>query len=219
MSIDTELARHNMVENQIRPWEVLDVRVLDTLRELRREAFVPEHLRHLAFADMALPLGHGEFMFKPVIEGRILQALALAADERVLEVGTGSGFLTACMARLAASVTSVERLADLADAARKRLASAHIGNVRVETGDALGEARTSETFDVVVLGGGVYAIPEQLRACVRPGGRLFAFVGESPALQAVLATREGPAQWTQRSLFETDVPYLHNAEPPRRFSL
>lgn len=219
MSIDTELARHNMVENQIRPWEVLDARVLDTLREVRREAFVPERFRHLAFADMALPLGHGEFMFKPVIEGRILQALALTGDERVLEVGTGSGFLTACMARMAASVTSVERHADLANAARTRLASAHIGNVRVETGDALGEARTSETFDVVVLGGGVYVLPEPLRACVRPGGRLFAFVGESPALQAVLATREGAAQWSQRSLFETDVPYLHNAEPPRRFSL
>jgi protein-L-isoaspartate(D-aspartate) O-methyltransferase len=219
MSIDTELARQNMVENQIRPWEVLDPRVLDALRDVRRETFVPERFRDLAFADMALPIGHGEVMFKPVIEGRILQALALRGDERVLEIGTGTGFLTACMARLAASVTSVERHADLADAARARLSAAHVGNVRVETGDALGDAQTSETFDVIVLGGGAYALPERLRASVRPGGRLFAIVGESPAMQAVLATRDGANHWTQQSLFETDVPYLHNAQPPRRFTL
>lgn len=219
MAIDTELARQNMVENQIRPWEVLDPRVLDVLRETRREAFVPEQHRNLAFADIQLPLGHGEVMFKPVIEGRILQMLDLQAHERVLEVGTGSGFLTACMARLAASVTSVERHADLAQAARARLAAARIGNVRVETGDALGDAQTSETFDVVVLGGGVYALPERMRACVKLGGRLFAFVGTSPAMQAVLARRTGGAQWTQTSDFDSDVPYLHNAEPPRSFSL
>jgi len=208
-----------MVENQIRPWEVLDARVLDALRDVRRETFVPERFRDLAFADMALPIGHGEVMFKPVIEGRILQALALSGSERVLEIGTGTGFLTACMARLAASVTSVERHAELAEAARARLVSGHFGNVRVETGDALGDAQTSETFDVVVLGGGVFALPERLRASVRPGGRLFAIIGESPAMQAMLATREGTDHWTQQSLFETDIPYLHNAEPPRQFAL
>ncbi len=218
MSIDTELARQNMVENQIRPWEVLDPRVLDTLRDVRREAFVPESHRALAFADMALPIGHGEVMFKPVIEGRILQALALRGDERVLEVGTGSGFLTACMARLAASVTSVERHADLAEAARARLAAQRFGNVRIEIGDALGDAQTSEAFDVVVLGGGVYSLPERMRASVRPGGRLFAFVGSSPAMQAMLLSRNASG-WSEQSLFETDVPYLHNAQPPRHFTL
>ncbi|MBZ0223473.1 MAG: protein-L-isoaspartate O-methyltransferase [Dokdonella sp.] len=219
MSIDTELARNNMVENQIRPWEVLDPRVLDTLRELRRETFVPEAHRHLAFADIALPIGHGEVMFKPVIEGRILQSLALQGNERVLEIGTGSGFLTACMARLAASVTSVERHADLADAARARLMAARIGNVRVEAGDALGDAQTSETFDVVVLGGAVHSLPERLRASVRLGGRMLAFIGQSPAIEAVLLTRDATSKWTQTSLFDTDLPYLHHAEPPRRFAL
>jgi protein-L-isoaspartate(D-aspartate) O-methyltransferase len=219
MPFDMELARQNMVENQIRPWDVLDVRVLDALREVRRERFVAERFRDVAFADLALPIGHGEVMFKPVVEGRILQALALSGSERVLEIGTGSGFLTACMARLAASVTSVERHADLAEAARARLAASHIENVRIETGDALGDAQTSETFDVVVLGGGAWTLPERLRASVRPHGRLFAIVGDSPAMQAVLATREGADRWSQESLFETDVPYLHNAQPPRRFTL
>lgn len=219
MSIDTELARSNMVENQVRPWEVLDPRVLDTLRDLRRENFVPADLRHLAFADIALPIGHGEVMFKPVIEGRILQAFALQGNERVLEIGTGSGFLTACMAHLAASVTSVERHADLADAARARLAAARIDNVRVEAGDALGDAQTNETFDVVVLGGAVHSLPERLRACVRLGGRMFAFIGQSPAIEAVLLTRDATSHWTQQSLFDTDLPYLYHAEPPHRFTL
>src|SRR5688500_4322746 len=121
MLTPTEQARQNMIENQVRPWEVLDARVLETLAAIRREDFVPARHRALAFADMPLPIGHGEVMLKPVIEGRILQALALQPHERVLEIGTGTGFLTACLARLGASVTSVERHADLADAARANL--------------------------------------------------------------------------------------------------
>ena len=123
MHTNPELARQNMIENQVRPWEVLDPRVLDVLSAVRREDFVPARYRNLAFADTALPLGHDEVMMKPVIEGRVLQALGLNADDRVLEIGTGSGFLTACIARLAMSVTSVELHADFAESARARIAA------------------------------------------------------------------------------------------------
>lgn len=219
MLTPTEQARQNMIENQVRPWEVLDARVLETLAAIRREDFVPTRHRALAFTDMPLPIGHGEVMLKPVIEGRILQALALQPHERVLEIGTGTGFLTACLARLGASVTSVERHHDLADAARANLAAAQVRNARVETADALAGFDPGDAFDVVVVGGAVWTLPERLRGHVRPGGRLFAIVGESPAMQAALHERADASHWTVQSLFETDLPYLHNAEPPRRFSL
>lgn len=219
MLMNTELARQNMVENQVRPWEVLDPRVLQMLAGVRREDFVPARHRNLAFADLALPIGHGEVMLKPTIEGRVLQALLLAPTDRVLEIGTGSGFLTACMATLAGSVVSVERHPELADSARSNLAAAHIDNAHVHSADALVDFSTTELFDAVVVGGAVYALPERFRAWVKPGGRLFAIVGESPAMQAIVHTRVDETHWLQESLFETDVPYLKNAEPPRRFTL
>jgi protein-L-isoaspartate(D-aspartate) O-methyltransferase len=219
MLIDTEQARQNMVENQVRTWEVLDRRVLDVLGTVRREDFVPRRYRALAFVDMALPIGHGEVMLKPVVEGRILQALALTPTEHVLEIGTGTGFLSACMARLAGQVTSVECRADLADAARAQLAHADVRNVQIETADAVTTFKTARSFDAVVVGGAVYSLPERFRAWVRPGGRLFAIVGESPAMQATLHTRVDETHWLEESLFETDVPYLQHAEPPRRFAL
>jgi len=219
MSMNTELARQNMVENQVRTWEVLDPRVLDVLRSVKREAFVPARHRELAFADLAVPIGHGETMLKPVVEGRILQALALGPDERVLEIGTGSGFLTACMARLSAGVTSVEWHADLAAGARTQLAAAQVRNVHLEIADAVRDFSTNDRFDAVVVGGAVHALPERFRAWVKPGGRLFAIVGNSPAMQATLYTRADETHWTSESLFETDVAYLKNAEPPRRFTL
>ncbi|MEO5624678.1 MAG: protein-L-isoaspartate O-methyltransferase [Dokdonella sp.] len=219
MQINTELARQNMVENQVRTWEVLDSRVLEALGSVRREDFVPPRHRNLAFADIALPISHGEVMFKPVVEGRILQAIALIPGERVLEIGTGTGFLTACMAQLGASVLSVERHADLADAARAQLAAAQLRSAKVEVADALRDFSSSESFDVVVVGGAVHALPDRFRNWVKPGGRLFAIVGDSPAMQATLFERVDATHWQQESLFETDVPYLLHAEPPRRFAL
>jgi len=217
--MNTELARQNMVENQVRTWEVLDPRVLDALRDVKREAFVPARHRELAFADMAVPIGHGETMLKPVVEGRILQALALEANENVLEIGTGSGFLTACLARLAGAVTSVELHAELAETARTQLAAAQVRNVRLEIGDGVRDFSPRDRFDAVVVGGAVHALPERFRAWVKPGGRLFAIVGDSPAMQAMLYTKVDDTHWTSQSLFETDVAYLKNAEPPRRFTL
>jgi len=219
MTMNLELARSNMVENQVRTWEVLDARVLDVLGRLRREDFVPERYRAMAFVDVQLPLAHGEFMLKPVIEGRILQALALESGHKVLEIGTGSGFMTACLASLAGSVVSVEQHADLAAGARQRLAAAGIANARIEVAEALGSFESRERFDVVVLTGAVYALPDRVRAWVNPGGRLFAITGESPAMQALLHTRVDETHWQTESLFETDIPYLTHASPPRRFSL
>jgi protein-L-isoaspartate(D-aspartate) O-methyltransferase len=219
MSMNVELARDNMVENQIRTWEVLDARVLEVLGRVRREDFVPERFRNMAFVDVELPLGHGEVMMKPVIEGRVLQALAIENGQRVLEIGTGSGFLTACLAALGGEVVSVEQHEDLASSARQKLKAAGVSNARVETANALVDFEPGARFDVVVLTGAVFALPDRVRQWVKPGGRLFAITGESPAMQALLHTRVDESHWTTESLFETDLPYLTHASPPQRFTL
>jgi protein-L-isoaspartate(D-aspartate) O-methyltransferase len=207
-----------MIENQVRPSDVLDTRVLETLGKVPRERFVPERHRRLAFAAINVPLGHGEMMMTPEIEGRTLQSIELAGTERVLEIGTGSGFLSACLALLAQDVVSVEIHADLAEAARASLADVQIRNVRVDVADAVLAYATDQRFDVVVVTGAVYAVPPRFLDWVAPGGRLFAIVGESPAMQAMLY-RQTDAGWQQRSLFETDLPYLAHAAPPARFFL
>lgn len=219
MSTNLELARDNMVENQIRTWEVLDPRVLAVLARLHREDFVPERYRDMAFVDVELPLGHGEIMLKPVIEGRILQALAIEPGQRVLEIGTGSGFFAACLAELGADLTSVEQHADLAAMARRNLDNAGLARVRVEVGEAVKGYEPATTFDCVVLTGAVFALPERIKSWVKPGGRLFAVSGESPAMQALLHTRVDDSHWQTESLFETDIPYLTHAAPPARFTL
>lgn len=219
MSMNLELARTNMIECQVRTWNVLDTRVLDVLADVRREDFVAEQYRDLAFADLELPIGHGEVMLKPVLHGRILQSLALTGGERVLEIGTGTGYLTACLARLAAEVVSVEQHADLADAARARLRAAGVGNARIEVAEAIAGDLPGGAFDVIVLTGAVYALPERLRHHVRDGGRLFAVVGEGPAMRATLFTRADAGRWNADDLFETEIPYLNHAAPPARFTL
>ena len=219
MTLNVELARHNMVEQQVRPWDVLDSRVLEALSSVPREDFVPAPQRALAFADIGLPLGHGEVMMKPVIEGRVLQAVAPTRTQSVLEIGTGSGFLTACLARLAASVHSIELHADFADAARERLFAARVVNATVEQAEAVAGFEPKQPHDVVVVTGAVATLPARWREWVRPGGRLLAIVGESPAQRATLYTRDAGGQWTEAGLFETDLPYLNHAAPPQRFVL
>lgn len=217
MTFDYAKAREFMVEQQVRPWDVLDARVLETLSSVPREAFVAEAVRALAYADMALPLAHGETMMKPVVEGRTLQALQPAADESVLEIGAGSGYLTACLARLAREVVSLERHADLAATASARLQQLAIGNARVETADAFAWEATRQ-FDVVCVTGAVETIPARFLAWLKPGGRLFAVRGRSPAMEAVLV-RAGVNGLATESLFETDIAYLAGAAPQPRFTL
>jgi protein-L-isoaspartate(D-aspartate) O-methyltransferase len=217
MAMNFEQARQNMVENQVRPWEVLDARVLEVLGRVRREDFVAAEHRQLAFADVCLPLGHGEVMMKPVLEGRVLQALELAPSERVLEVGTGSGFFTACLAGLAGDVVSVDIHADFTAAASARLAAAGVGNATLVTGDAVLDWQPQDQFDAVVLTGAVAQLPERMLTWLKPGGRLLVIRGASPAQQVALLTQEGAGRYRDEVLLETDLPYLVHAEPTRRF--
>lgn len=211
-----EQARHNMIEQQIRPWEVLDQRVLDTLAQVPREEFVPERYRNLAFSDVAIPLGHGESMLKPTVEGRLLQALAPRPSDRVLEVGTGSGYLTACLARLAASVVSVDIVAEFSDAARAKLKARGASNVALHTGDAsLGWG--GHGYDAIAVTGSVVEVAEEWRQSLKLGGRLFIVAGKPPVMEALLITRTGERQWLRESLFETELTPLRNAAPVKAF--
>ena len=204
-----------MVEQQVRPWEVLDARVLGVLASLPREQFVPQLHRALAYADVEIPLGHGQRMMKPVVEGRTLQALLLQEGEDVLEIGTGGGYLAACGA-LARDVLSLEINPELADRARAQLtASGHGNNVRVETADALSWT-TERRFDAVCVTGAVDVLPSRFLQWLRPGGRLFVVHVRSPVMEAVLVHNDvnGPRI---ESLFETDLPYLAGAAPAPAF--
>ena len=217
MTIDYAKAREFMVEQQVRPWDVLDPRVLDALATIPRDAFVPAAHRALAYADLALPLGHGEVMMKPVVEGRMLQALALEAGDEVLEIGTGSGFVTACLGRLAREVVSLDRHADFTAAARARLDETGLGgNVRLETGDAF-QWSTDRRFDAVCVTGAVDSIPPRFLEWLRPDGRLFVVRGRAPVMEAVLG-RNGVNAPRIESLFETDLPYLAGAAPVPAFT-
>ena len=215
MTIDYAHARELMVEQQIRPWDVLDIKVLDVLARLPREAFVAEAHRALAYADIELPLDGGQKMKKPVIEGRTLQALDLQPGDEVLEIGTGSGYLTACLAALSREVLSLEIDPALSATARARLDSTGLGtNVRLETADAL-TWQTERRFDVICVTGAVDRVPSQFASWLRPGGRLYVIHGRSPVMEALLVQADGSTE----SLFETDIDYLRGAAPAPQFHL
>ncbi len=215
--MNLEQARANMVEQQIRPWEVLDSAVLDLLYAVPREEFVPAALRNLAFADLELPIGEGEKMMAPKIEARILQGLALRKNERVLEVGTGSGYLTALLARSAAHVHSIELRPALAEFGRANLERQGVDNVTLEIGDgARGDAKRAP-YDVIVLTGSTPVLPATLREQLAPGGRLFAVVGEAPIMVARLITCTAPGTFASTDMFDTVLAPLVNAEPAARF--
>lgn len=217
MTLNIEAARHAMIEQQIRPWDVTEPRVLAALAAVPRERFVPELHKALAFADTALPIGHGERMLKPVLEGRLLQAMQLQPDDEALVMGTGSGFLTACVATLARAVTSIDRHADFLDAAKAKLAALDLNNVRYELADAPA-FRPDQQFDAILVTGAVAEVPEAFGHWLRDGGRLVLVRGLSPVQEAVRIIRDGDAFRTD-SLFETDIPYLAGAEPVETFAL
>ena len=217
MAMNFEQARLNMVENQVRPWEVLDGRVLDIISRVRREDFVAPAHRQLAFADLCLPLGHGEVMMKPVVEGRVLQALELLPTDRVLEIGTGSGFLCACLAGLSAHVTSLDIHADFTAAATQRLHAAGVANARLITAEAVHAWEPGEKFDVLVVTGAVAELPTRWLEWLTPTARLLVVRGHSPAQQVVLLTGMGAGDLHETTLFETDLPYLLHVEPAQPF--
>ena len=215
--IDVERARFNMVEQQIRPWEVLDQEILDLLFAVRREEFVPAQYRSLAFVDMEIPLGQGEKMLAPKLEARMLQALAVKPDDRILEVGTGSGYMTALLAKRGAHVTSVEIVPEFSAQAAARLESHGIANVTLEIGDAVRGWNRYAPYDVIVLTGSVPALADEFRRSLNPGGRLLAVVGEAPVMRALLMTCADGSACNSLGLFETCIPALRHAPQPERF--
>jgi protein-L-isoaspartate(D-aspartate) O-methyltransferase len=215
--MNLEQARFNMVEQQIRTWEVLDQEVLDALYVIPREEFVPARHRALAFSDLELPIGEGERMWQPKLEARVLQELALKKTDRVLEVGTGSGYLTALLAHRAASVLSVELRPALAAFGRENLERQGADNVVLELGDAARGWDRHAPYDAIVLTGSTPVLPRLFLESLNPGGRLFAVVGEAPAMQARLVVCTAPGAWRSVDLFETVIRPLANAEQPRRF--
>lgn len=216
MNID--FARRRMVEQQVRTWDVDDSRVLGVLANLARDRFVPPMYADLAYADTEIPLIHGQCILRPLMDGRILQVLSLAADDKVLEIGTGSGYLTACLAHLCAAVSSIDIYPDLVTMAKNNLATAGISNVDLTCSDALVELPEA-TYDAIVVGGSVPSLPEHFAQALAPGGRLFVVVGASPVKTAVLNTRTKDGSLETVNLFETDIPALVNVEetPPFAF--
>ena len=215
--MDTDFARRQMVQQQVRTWNVADPSVLAVLAELHRERFVPAGFEELAFADTAIPLPHSQMMMTPTVEGRLLQALKLEPQHRVLEIGTGTGFLTACLAKLAAAVTSVDIFSDFVSMAESNLADARIENTKLICMDATKELPKGE-FDAVAVTGSLPVFDTRFADAVKPGGRLFVIVGDSPVMDARIVTRIGENDWTTKSLFETDVRPLLNASRPSAFS-
>ena len=207
-----------MLGQQLRAWDVHDQRVLDVVRNVGRERFVPPAYRDLAFADTEIPLAHGQRMMTPSVEGRLLQSLQLDASDSVLEVGTGSGFVTACIAGLAARVVSVDIFPDFTAEAERKLQRAKIGNVELRTADAVA-LDWEEKFDAIAVTGSVPDLDERFTRLLRPGGRLFVVAGRSPVMAALRVTAGRDGATTEESLFETVVTPLINAESPEPFVL
>lgn len=217
MNMNFERARFNMVEQQVRPWEVLDERILAQMESIQREDFVPVRYRKLAFADLCVPLSNDQIMMRPKVEGRMLQALALNDDDTALEIGTGSGYITACLAGLCKHVVSVEYHEELHQEAAARLSEKDIENVDLFHGDVMSGWQPEQAHDVVVVTGSVPMVPETFQGWVNPGGRLFVVTGDAPAMEARLLTRLGVSDWAEESLFETELPRLINSQPPPVF--
>ncbi len=217
---DSDAARDNMIRRQIRPWNVLEPRVLELLAELPREGFVPERYRQIAYADLQLPLGHGEVMMEPRVEARMLQALDPQPGERALEIGTGSGYVAACLSRLCGQVTSVELHADLLEQARDRLGRLETAErIQLQGGDAAEGWSDGRAYDVIALTGSLPELHDGFHHALAIGGRLFAIVGTDPMMEALRITRTGQDAWQTTSLFDAAVPPLRGAASKARFRL
>lgn len=215
--MNTDFARRQMVQQQVRAWDVLDANILEVLASVPREQFVPAGLESLAFADTEIPIGHGQFMMTPTIEGRVLQALDVTPADDVLEVGTGSGFLTACLGRLARSVLSIDVFDDFLNAAEANLADSGIKNVELGAMNAVHDL-PEQMFDAIAITGSLQTFDPRFVMTLKPGGRLFAIVGNAPLMDARLVVRTGESDWIATSLFETEVAALIGGCNPPSFS-
>jgi protein-L-isoaspartate(D-aspartate) O-methyltransferase len=216
IELNVEVARHNMVNGQIRTWDVLDERLLDVIARGPRHEFVPTAWRHLAYADLQIPLGHGQVMMQPMVEARLLQALEIGPKDRILEIGTGSGWMTWLLAQLGREVVSVELVPELHQSAAARLAAHGVGNVTLELGDGARGWPNQAPYDVILVTGSLPLLPDSLREQLAPNGRLAAIVGRSPAMTAMLIRRRD-SRFDEQALFTTDLPPLANAPQPERF--
>lgn len=217
-AINIETARHNMVVSQIRTGSVLDDRILELVSRGPRQDFVPDALRNLAFVDMQIPLGHGEMMMAPLVEARLLQELVIKPSDKILEIGTGSGYVTWLLAQLGAKVHSVEIRPEFADRASGRLAAHGAHNVELEIGDGARGWDKHAPYDVILVTGSLPMLPEGFKKSLTVGGRLIAIVGQSPAMEAQRITRLTESSFDTRGLFETDLPPLTNALTPSAFA-
>jgi protein-L-isoaspartate(D-aspartate) O-methyltransferase len=217
MTLNIEQARHAMIEQQIRPWNVVDMQVLATMSNIPRELFVSENYKNIAFADTSLPIGQDQWMLKPVVEGRLLQALDIQANDEVLVIGTGSGYITACLAHMARAVTSIDIHAEFIETVKAKLKTLELTNVQFELADIF-TYQPSRQFNAIAITGAVSEIPSNIKDWLLPNGRLFIIHGQSPSQEAICITRVGD-KFESESLFETNVPYLHGAQPKPQFSL
>ena len=215
--MNLEKARFNMVEQQIRPWQVLDPQVLHVLSNVQRELFVPAHYQALAYTDTDIPLGHGQEMVPPRIDARLMHDLQLSSQDKVLDIGTGSGYLAALLAARAERVISLEINPELAQQARQNLQRAGVTNVDVRVADGSQGAAADGPFDAIVLGGSVAEVPKALLEQLKLKGRLIAIVGTEPIMTATLFTRTGEASWTTQALLDTQAPRLQGFAEPSRF--
>jgi protein-L-isoaspartate(D-aspartate) O-methyltransferase len=210
-------ARHNMIEQQIRPWDVLDQRVLELIDAEPRDKFVPPVYRKLAYADINVPLDHGQVMMAPKVEARMLQALDIKNTDTILEVGTGSGYVTALLARSGKWVSSVDIYPNFIDGAGSKLAELGISNVTLESGDAVNGWDRHGPYDVIAITGSLPSLPDGFLQSLKIGGRLFVVTGEEPVMEARLISRTADQGWVEQTLFETVLPPLVNAPRPKRF--
>jgi len=215
--MNIEQARFNMVEQQIRPWNVLDTSVLELLSVVKREAFVPAAFQALAFADIEIPLGHGQCMLAPRLEARMLQDLAIQPQETVLEIGAGSGYMAALMAQRAHRVVSLELVPELASMARTNQRNAGIQNAEVRQGDGAAPSPAEGQYDVIVLSGSVTEVPQSLLDLLKVGGRLAGIVGDEPVMRATFVTRVSATEFTTRKPWDCNAPRLQNFPEPSRF--
>ncbi len=202
-----EIAKFNMIEQQIRPWEVLDSQVLAVINEVDRRDFIQDKYKGLAYADCQIPIGTGATMLPPIIEGRMLQSLLIESDDSILEVGSGCGFITACLAKLGGQVLSLDINEEALSLARQNTDHYGLTNIEFEAVNVF-DCKYDQAFDVIAVGGSVRKVPENLKQALIVGGRLFIIVGQSPVMQALLITRVSGDEWTTQSLFETDLPAL-----------
>lgn len=216
-TVNLEKAKFNMIEQQVRPWDVLNPVILETMDQIPRQDFVKDQYKNLSYADTSIPLGNDQFMLHPVVEGRILQSLEIKDSDKILEIGTGSGYITACLAHLGSHVDSIEIDPAFSQTAADRLASKNISNITLTVTDATVETPASHSYDAIAFTGSMNECPQAYKEALKLGGRLFIVTGEDPAMVAHLITRTNDNAWSDEILFETSIQRLRHAEAKKEF--